>query len=151
MGVEYGDLREIFKLFAFMGNVARDNAGSAAAAFRWPAGRRPTEVRLKGRGDSGTRRFRGKAERRFRGGRDLRFYWRGDDGNRAGEWFEFATDAGEHVFEGYFDGQSFFCGAGRLGRSGARSVATPSQPGSAGLRPGTTKKIKRARRKTRKR
>jgi len=131
-GVEYGDYEKYLN-FTFMGNVARDNAEVLRQLSMAPA--QPTEVRLKGAVTPDAKVSWKAEEDSERAGFEI--LWRETTEAR---WkvFDFATDAGEHVLKGVSTDNHFFA-VRSVGKSGARSVATPSQP-EVRLAPGTTKK-----------
>jgi hypothetical protein len=131
-GVEYGDFEKYLN-FTFMGNVARDNAEVLRQLSMAPA--QPMEVRLKGAVTP-----------------DAKLSWKAeDDAERVGfeilwretteaRWkvFEFVESAGETVLKGVSTDNHFFA-VRSVGKNGARSVATPSQP-EVRPAPGTNKK-----------
>jgi hypothetical protein len=131
-GVEYGDFEKYLN-FTFMGNVARDNAEVLRQLSIAPA--QPMEVRLKGAVTP-----------------DAKVSWKAeDDAERAGfeilwrettesRWkvFEFVESAGETALKGVSTDNHFFA-VRSVGKNGARSVATPSQP-EVRPAPGTNKK-----------
>jgi len=120
-GVEYGDYEKYLN-FTFMGNVARDNAEVLRQLSMAPA--QPTEVRLKGAVTPDAKVSWKAEEDSERAGFEI--LWRETTEAR---WkvFEFATDAGEHVLKGVSTDNHFFA-VRSVGKNGARSVATPSQP-----------------------
>ena len=120
-GVEYGDYEKYLN-FTFMGNVARDNAEVLRQLSMAPAA--PTEVRLKGAVTPDAKVSWKAEEDSERAGFEI--LWRETTEAR---WkvFEFATDAGEHVLKGVSTDNHFFA-VRSVGKNGARSVATPSQP-----------------------
>jgi hypothetical protein len=119
--VEYGDFEKYLN-FTFMGNVARSNAEVLRVLSMAPA--QPMEVRLRGAVTP-----------------DAKVSWKAeDDAERAGfellwrettdsRWkvFEFVESAGETVLKGVSTDNHFFA-VRAVGKNGARSVATPSQP-----------------------
>lgn len=131
-GVEYGDFAKYLNA-AFLGNVARDNAEALRQLALAPAA--PTEVRLKGAVTP-----------------DAKLSWKAeDDSERAGfeilwrettetRWqvFDFVADAGERVLKSVSTDNHFFA-VRAVGKNGARSIATASQPEMRPA-PGTTKK-----------
>jgi len=131
-GVEYGDYEKYLN-FTFMGNVARDNAEVLRQLSMAPA--QPTEVRLKGAVTPDAKVSWKAEEDSERVGFEI--LWRETMESR---WrvFDFATDAGEHVLKGISTDNHFFA-VRSVGKSGARSVATPSQP-EVRPAPGTNKK-----------
>jgi hypothetical protein len=120
-GVEYGDFEKYLN-FTFMGNVARDNAEVLRQLSMAPAP--PENVRLTGAVTP-----------------DAKLKWTAeDDSERAGfeilwrettesRWrvFDFVPNAGETVLKGVSTDNHFF-GVRSVGKNGARSIATPSQP-----------------------
>lgn len=131
-GVEYGDFAKYLNA-AFLGNVARDNAEALRQLAMAPVA--PTEVRLKGAVTP-----------------DAKLSWKAeDDSERAGfeilwrettetRWqvFDFVPDASEHVLKGVSTDNHFFA-VRAVGKNGARSIATASQP-EVRPAPGTNKK-----------
>jgi len=131
-GVEYGDFEKYLN-FTFMGNVARDNAEVLRQLAMAPAA--PTDVRLTGAVTP-----------------DAKLSWKaGDDPERAGfeilwrettesRWqvFDFVPSAGQTMLKGVSTDNHFF-GVRSVGKNGARSIATPSQP-EVRPAPGTNKK-----------
>ena len=129
--VEYGDFAKYLNA-AFLGNVARDNAEALRQLAMAPAA--PTEVRLSGAVTS-----------------DAKLSWKAeDDSERAGfeilwretteaRWqvFDFAPSAGETVLKGVSTDNHFFA-VRAVGKNGARSIATASQP-QVRPAPGTNK------------
>src|SRR5256885_5099451 len=120
-GVEYGDYEKYLN-FTFMGNVARDNAEVLRQLSMAPAA--PTEVRLKGAVTPDAKVSWEAEEDSERAGFEI--LWRETTEAR---WrvFEFATDAGEHVLKGISTDNHFFA-VRSVGKNGARSIATASQP-----------------------
>src|SRR5438876_2993395 len=120
-GVEYGDYEKYLN-FAFMGNVARDNAEALRQLAMAPTA--PSHARLSGAVTP-----------------DAKISWVADeDPERAGfeilwrettepRWqvYDFATDAGERVLKGVSTDNHFFA-VRSVGKDGARSIATASQP-----------------------
>lgn len=131
-GIEYGDFAKYLNP-AFLGNVARDNAETLRQLALAPAA--PTEVRLKGAVTP-----------------DAKLSWKAeDDPERSGfeilwrettetRWqvFDFVTTAGETVLKGVSTDNHFFA-VRAVGKNGARSIATASQP-EVRPAPGTAKK-----------
>jgi len=131
-GVEYGDFAKYLNP-AFLGNVARDNAEALRQLALAPSG--PTEVRLKGAVTP-----------------DAKLSWKADeDAERAGfeilwretteaRWqvYDFVSAAGETVLKGVSTDNHFFA-VRAVGKNGARSIATASQP-EVRPAPGTNKK-----------
>jgi len=120
-GVEYGDYEKYLN-FTFMGNVARDNAEVLRQLSMAPAA--PTEVRLKGAVTPDAKVSWKAEEDSERAGFEI--LWRETTEAR---WkvFEFATDAGERVLKGVSTDNHFFA-VRSVGKNGARSIATASQP-----------------------
>ena len=131
-GVEYGDFVKYLNA-AFLGNVARDNAEALRQLAMAPVA--PAEVRLKGAVTP-----------------DAKLSWKAeDDPERAGfeilwretteaRWqvYEFVPTAGETVLKGVSTDNHFFA-VRSVGKNGARSIATPSQP-EVRPAPGTSRK-----------
>jgi len=120
-GVEYGDFEKYLN-FTFMGNVAWDNAEVLRVFSMAPAP--PADVRLYGAVTP-----------------DAKLSWNAeDDSDRAGfeilwrettdtRWtvFDFVASAGEHVLKDVSTDNHFFA-VRSVGKNGARSIATASQP-----------------------
>jgi len=120
-GVEYGDFEKYLD-FKFMGNVAWDNAEVLRVLSMAPAP--PADVRLYGAVTP-----------------DAKLSWNAeDDSDRAGfeilwrettetRWsvHDFVASAGEHVLKDVSTDNHFFA-VRSVGKNGARSIATPSQP-----------------------
>ena len=131
-GVEYGDFAKHLNA-AFLGNVARDNAEALRQLAMAPAA--PAEVRLKGAVTP-----------------DAKLSWKAeDDPERAGfeilwretteaRWqvYDFVASAGETVLKGVSTDNHFFA-VRSVGKNGARSIATPSEP-EVRPAPGTSKR-----------
>ena len=131
-GVQYGDFAKYLNP-AFLGNVARDNAEALRQLAMAPAP--PTDVRLKGAVTP-----------------DAKISWKAeDDPQRTGfeilwretteaRWqvFEFVPAAEETVLKDVSTDNHFFA-VRSVGKNGARSIATPSQP-EVRPAPGTGKK-----------
>jgi Peptidase family M28 len=119
-GVEYGDFEKYLN-YAFMGNVARDNAEVLRQLAMAPAP--PTNARLKGAVTP-----------------DAKVSWQAeDDAERAGfevlwrettdpRWhvYEFVTEPGEAVLKGVSTDNRFFA-VRSVGKNGARSIAVPTE------------------------
>jgi len=120
-GVEYGDYEKYLN-FTFMGNVARDNAEVLRQLSMAPAA--PTEVRLKGAVTPDAKVSWEAEEDSERAGFEI--LWRETTEAR---WkvFEFVESAGETVLKGISTDNHFFA-VRSVGKNGARSVATASQP-----------------------
>jgi hypothetical protein len=131
-GVEYGDFAKYLNP-AFLGNVARDNAEALRQLAMAPAP--PTDVMLKGAVTP-----------------DAKLSWKAeDDPERAGfeilwretteaRWqvYDFVANAGETVLKGVSTDNHFFA-VRSVGKNGARSIATASQP-EVRPAPGTSKR-----------
>lgn len=120
-GVEYGDF-EKFLDFKFMGNVARDNAEVLRVLSMAPAP--PADVRLYGAVTPDAKLKWTADEDSERAGFEI--LWRETTESR---WtvFDFVPDAGEHVLKTVSTDNHFFA-VRSVGKNGARSIATPSQP-----------------------
>src|SRR5690348_7187648 len=119
-GIEYGDFEKYLN-YAFMGNVARDNAEVLRQLAMAPAP--PTNARLKGAVTP-----------------DAKVSWQAeDDAERAGfevlwrettdpRWhvYEFVTEPGEAVLKGVSTDNRFFA-VRSVGKNGARSIAVPTE------------------------
>ena len=119
-GIEYGDFEKYLN-YAFMGNVARDNAEVLRQLAMAPAP--PSSARLKGAVTP-----------------DARVSWAADgDGERAGfevlwrettdpRWkvYEFVAEPGEAILKGVSTDNHFFA-VRSVGRNGARSIAVPTE------------------------
>jgi hypothetical protein len=119
-GIEYGDFEKYLN-YAFMGNVARDNAEVLRQLAMAPAA--PTNARLKGAVTP-----------------DAKVSWTAeDDAERAGfeilwrettdpRWqvYDFAASAGETVLKGVSTDNHFFA-VRAVGKNGARSIAVPTE------------------------
>jgi hypothetical protein len=119
-GVEYGDFAKYLN-FAFLGDVARDNAEALRQLALAPAA--PTEARLTGAVTP-----------------DAKVSWSGEeDGQRAGfeilwretsearwEVYDFAVSPGEKVLQGVSTDNHFFA-VRAVGKNGARSIAVPTE------------------------
>jgi Peptidase family M28 len=131
-GVEYGDFAKYLNA-AFLGNVARDNAEALRQLALAPAA--PTEVRLKGAVTPDAKLSWKAEEDSERAGFEI--LWRETTETR---WtvFDFAPSAGETALKGVSTDNHFFA-VRSVGKNGARSIATASQP-EARPAPGTTRK-----------
>ncbi len=120
-GVEYGDLEKYLD-FKFMGNVARDNAEVLRVLSMAPAP--PADVRLYGAVTPDAKLKWTAEEDSERAGFEI--LWRETTEAR---WtvFDFVPDAGEHVLKGVSTDNHFFA-VRSVGKNGARSIATASQP-----------------------
>lgn len=120
-GVEYGDFEKYLD-FKFMGNVARDNAEVLRVLSMAPAP--PADVRLYGAVTPDAKLKWTAEEDSERAGFEI--LWRETTDSR---WtvFDFVPDAGEHVLKGVSTDNHFFA-VRSVGKNGARSIATPSQP-----------------------
>ena len=130
-GVEYGDFAKYLNA-AFLGNVARDNAEALRQLAMAPAA--PAEVRLKGAVTPDAKLSWKAEEDSERAGFEI--LWRETTETR---WqvFDFVTGAGETVLKGVSTDNHFFA-VRAVGKNGARSIATASQP-EVRLAPGTKK------------
>lgn len=131
-GVEYGDFAKYLNA-PFLGNVARDNAEALRQLALAPAA--PTEVRLKGAVTPDAKLSWKAEEDSERAGFEI--LWRESTETR---WsvYDFVPDAGEHVLKGVSTDNHFFA-VRAVGKNGARSIATASQP-EVRPAPGTAKK-----------
>ncbi|HWZ99740.1 MAG TPA: M28 family metallopeptidase [Candidatus Dormibacteraeota bacterium] len=131
-GVEYGDFAKYLNA-AFLGNVARDNAEALRQLAMAPAA--PAEVRLKGAVTPDAKLSWKAEEDSERAGFEI--LWRETTETR---WqvFDFVPDPGEHVLKGVSTDNHFFA-VRAVGKNGARSIATASQPEMRPA-PGTNKK-----------
>ncbi|MBS1842099.1 MAG: M28 family metallopeptidase [Acidobacteria bacterium] len=120
-GVEYGDLEKYLN-FAFMGNVARDNAEALRQLALAPAP--PMNVRLYGAVTPDAKLKWTAEEDSERAGFEI--LWRETTEAR---WsvYDFVTDEGEHALKGVSTDNHFFA-VRSVGKNGARSIATASQP-----------------------
>jgi hypothetical protein len=121
-GVEYGDL-EKYLSFAFLGDVARDNAEALRQLAMAPAP--PTEVRLKGAVTPDTKISWTAEEDSERAGFEI--LWRETTEPR---WqiYDFVAGNGEVVLKGISTDNHFFA-VRAVGKNGARSLAVPTEPG----------------------
>jgi hypothetical protein len=131
-GVEYGDFAKYLNA-AFLGNVARDNAEALRQLAMAPAA--PAEVRLKGAVTPDAKLSWKAEEDPERAGFEV--LWRETTDTR---WtvFDFVSSAGETVLKGVSTDNHFFA-VRAVGKNGARSIATASQP-EVRPAPGTNKK-----------
>src|SRR2546430_9283720 len=120
-GVEYGDFVKHLN-FTFMGNVARDNAEALRQLALAPAA--PTNAKLTGAGTPDAQVSWAAEEDSERAGFEI--LWRETTEPR---WkvFEFVESAGETVLKGVSTDNHFFA-VRSVGKNGARSIATASQP-----------------------
>src|SRR5215467_2637726 len=120
-GVEYGDFEKYLD-FKFMGNVARANAEVLRHLSMAPAP--PSDVRLYGAVTPDAKLRWTAEEDSERAGFEI--LWRETTESR---WqvYDFVPDAGEHVLKGVSTDNHFFA-VRSVGKNGARSIATPSQP-----------------------
>jgi Peptidase family M28 len=120
-GVEYGDFEKYLD-FKFMGNVARANAEVLRVLSMAPAP--PADVRLYGAVTPDAKLKWTADEDPERAGFEI--LWRETTETR---WqvHDFVSDAGEHVLKGVSTDNHFFA-VRSVGKNGARSIATPSQP-----------------------
>jgi hypothetical protein len=131
-GVEYGDLEKYLD-FKFMGNVARANAEVLRVLSMAPTP--PADVRLYGAVTPDAKLSWNAEEDSERAGFEI--LWRETTEAR---WtvYDFVPGAGEHVFKDVSTDNHFFA-VRSVGKNGARSIATPSQP-QVRPAPGTNKK-----------
>jgi len=120
-GVEYGDFEKYLD-FKFMGNVARANAEVLRHLSMAPAP--PSDVRLYSAVTPDAKLRWTAEEDSERAGFEI--LWRETTESR---WqvYDFVPDAGEHVLKGVSTDNHFFA-VRSVGKNGARSIATPSQP-----------------------
>ena len=131
-GVEYGDF-EKFLDFKFMGNVARANAEVLRQLSMAPA---PAEnVRLTGAVTPDAKLKWTAEEDSERAGFEI--LWR-ETTEARWQVFEFTLDAREYLLKSVSTDNHFFA-VRSVGKNGARSIATPSQP-EVRPAPGTNKK-----------
>lgn len=131
-GVEYGDFAKYLNP-AFLGNVARDNAEALRQLAMAPAP--PTEVRLKGAVTPDAKLSWKAEEDAERAGFEI--LWR-ETTEARWQVYDFVRDAGETVLKGVSTDNHFFA-VRSVGKNGARSIATPSQP-EVRPAPGTSKR-----------
>jgi len=119
-GKEYGDF-EKFLNFAFIGNVARDNAEALRQLAMAPAP--PTGAKLTGAVTPDARVSWSAQEDPERAGFEI--LWRETTDPR---WtvYDFATSAGETVLKGVSTDNHFFA-VRAVGKNGARSIAVPTE------------------------
>ena len=131
-GVEYGDFAKYLNP-EFLGNVAQYNAEGLRQLAMAPAA--PTEVRLYGAVTPDAKLSWSADEDAERAGFEI--LWRETTDTR---WsvYDFVTGAGEHVLKNVSTDNHFFA-VRSVGKNGARSIATASQP-QARPAPGTNKK-----------
>jgi hypothetical protein len=120
-GVEYGDFEKYLD-FKFMGNVARANAEVLRQLSMAPAP--PADVRLYGAVTPDAKLKWTAEEDAERAGFEI--LWR-ETTEARWQVFDFVADAGEHVLKGVSTDNHFFA-VRSVGKNGARSIATPSQP-----------------------
>jgi hypothetical protein len=120
-GVEYGDFEKYLD-FKFMGNVARANAEVLRVLSMAPAP--PADVRLYGAVTPDAKLRWAAEEDSERAGFEI--LWRETTESR---WqvFDFVPEAGEHILTGVSTDNHFFA-VRSVGKNGARSIATASQP-----------------------
>ncbi len=120
-GVEYGDFEKYLD-FKFMGNVARANAEVLRVLSMAPAP--PADVRLYGAVTPDAKLKWTAEEDSERAGFEI--LWRETTESR---WqvFDFVPNAGEHILTGVSTDNHFFA-VRSVGKNGARSIATASQP-----------------------
>jgi hypothetical protein len=131
-GVEYGDSLNYLN-FAFLGNVARDNAEALRQLALAPAP--PKEARLGGAVTPDAKVSWSAEEDSERAGFEI--LWRETTEAR---WsvYTFAESAGETVLKGVSTDNHFFA-VRSVGKNGARSIAVPTEMERRPV-PGTTKK-----------
>jgi Peptidase family M28 len=131
-GIEYGDFMKYLN-FAFMGNVARDNAEALRQLALAPAP--PKDARLGGGVTPDAKVSWSAEEDSERAGFEI--LWRETTEPR---WstYTFAASAGETVLKGVSTDNHFFA-VRSVGKSGARSIAVPTEMERRPI-PGTTKK-----------
>jgi hypothetical protein len=131
-GVEYGDFMKYLN-FAFMGNVARDNAEALRQLALAPAP--PKDARLTGGVTPDAKVSWAAEEDTERAGFEI--LWRETTEPR---WsvYTFAESAGETVLKGVSTDNHFFA-VRSIGKNGARSIAVPTEMEHRPI-PGTTKK-----------
>jgi peptidase M28-like protein len=119
-GVEYGDLEKYLN-FAFMGNVARDNAEALAQLATAPAP--PTKAKLKGAVTPDAKVSWTAEEDPGRAGFEI--LWRETTEPR---WqvFDFVAAGDETVLKGVSTDNHFFA-VRAVGKNGARSIAVPTE------------------------
>ena len=120
-GVEYGDFEKYLD-FKFMGNVARANAEVLRQLSMAPAP--PADVRLYGAVTPDAKLKWTAEEDAERAGFEI--LWR-ETTEARWQIFDFVPDAGEHVLKGVSTDNHFFA-VRSVGKNGARSIATASQP-----------------------
>ncbi|MGH9741787.1 MAG: hypothetical protein ACRD51_05480, partial [Candidatus Acidiferrum sp.] len=115
-GLQYGDLEKYLN-FAFMGNVARDNAEALRELALAPAP--PTEVKLTGAVTPDAKVSWSAEEDAERAGFEI--LWRETTDAR---WsvYDFAATAGQAVLKGVSTDNHFFA-VRSVGKDGARSIA----------------------------
>jgi hypothetical protein len=130
--VEYGDFMKYLN-FAFMGNVARDNAEALRQLALAPAP--PKDARLTGGVTPDAKVSWAAEEDTERAGFEI--LWRETTEPR---WsvYTFAESAGETVLKGVSTDNHFFA-VRSIGKNGARSIAVPTEMEHRPI-PGKTKK-----------
>ncbi len=131
-GIEYGDFMKYLN-FAFMGNVARDNAEALRQLALAPAP--PKDARLAGGVTPDAKVSWSAEEDSERAGFEI--LWRETTQPR---WstYTLASSPGETVLKGVSTDNHFFA-VRSVGKSGARSIAVPTEMERRPI-PGTTKK-----------
>ena len=119
-GIEYGDLEKYLN-YAFMGNVARDNAEVLRQLAMAPAP--PTNARLKGAVTPDAKVSWSAEDDPERGGFEIQ--WRETTDPR---WhvYDFVVAPGETVLKGVSTDNHFFA-VRSVGKNGARSLAVPTE------------------------
>jgi hypothetical protein len=119
-GIEYGDFEKYLN-YAFMGNVARDNAEVLRQLAMAPAP--PTNAKLKGAVTPDAKVTWAAEDDPERAGFEI--LWRETTDPR---WqvYDFAAPAGETVLKGVSTDNHFFA-VRAVGKNGARSIAVPTE------------------------
>jgi hypothetical protein len=121
-GIEYGDQVKYLN-FAFMGNVARDNAEALRQLALAPAP--PAQVKLSGGVTPDAKLAWSVDDDPGRAGFEI--LWRETTESRWGV-YDFVAAAGENVLKGVSTDNHFFA-VRAVGKNGARSVAVPTNTG----------------------
>ena len=119
-GIEYGDLEKYLD-FKFMGDVARDNAEALRQLAMAPAP--PTEVRLKGAVTPDAKISWVAADDSERAGFEI--LWR-ETTEARWQTYDFVTAGSDTVLKGVSTDNHFFA-VRAVGKSGARSIAVPTE------------------------
>jgi hypothetical protein len=120
-GVEYGDL-EKYLSFAFMGNVARDNAEALRQLAMAPAP--PANVHLRGAVSPDAKISWSAEEDPERAGFEI--LWR-ETTEARWQVYDFVPSSGETILKGVSTDNHFY-GVRSVGKNGARSIAVPTEP-----------------------